>query len=88
MTDENDIILDFFGGSGTTAHAVLELNKDGGTRNFILCEQMDYAETVTGKRVQQAINDNNSGDFIYCELMKYNEAFMELIQGAKTGKEL
>jgi adenine-specific DNA-methyltransferase len=37
--DTNDIILDFFGGSGTTAHAVLELNKnDGGNRKFILVQ--------------------------------------------------
>ncbi len=39
----DDIILDFFAGSGTTAHAVLELNKqDNGNRQFILVEQMDY----------------------------------------------
>ena len=38
-TDENDIILDFFAGSGTTAQAVLELNKeDGGNRKFILVQ--------------------------------------------------
>jgi adenine-specific DNA-methyltransferase len=34
----NDIILDFFAGSGTTGHAVMELNKDGGNRKFILCQ--------------------------------------------------
>ena len=38
--DKEAIVLDFFGGSGTTAHAVLELNKDGGSRKFIICEQM------------------------------------------------
>jgi adenine-specific DNA-methyltransferase len=38
-TKQDDIILDFFAGSGTTAHAVLELNKeDGGTRKFILVQ--------------------------------------------------
>jgi adenine-specific DNA-methyltransferase len=38
-SDENDIILDFFGGSATTAHAVMELNKeDGGNRKFILVQ--------------------------------------------------
>lgn len=37
--DSNDIILDFFAGSGTTAHAVLDLNKDGGNRKFI-CVQL------------------------------------------------
>ena len=85
----NDTVLDFFAGSGTTAHAVLELNKeDGGNRQFILCEQMDYVETVTRERVRKVIEQNSGGDFIYCELMKYNEAFMERIQAAKTSKEL
>lgn len=37
-TDKSDIILDFFAGSGTTGHAVMELNKDGGNRKFILCQ--------------------------------------------------
>src|SRR5690554_1462681 len=32
--DKNSIILDFFGGSGTTAHAVMDLNKDGGNRKY------------------------------------------------------
>ena len=42
MDDKEAIILDFFGGSGTTGHAVMEINKDGGKRKFILVEQMDY----------------------------------------------
>jgi adenine-specific DNA-methyltransferase len=85
----DDIVLDFFAGSGTTAHAVLELNQeDGGNRQFILCEQMDYVETVTRERVRKVMEQNGGGDFIYCELMKYNEAFMERIQAAKTSKEL
>lgn len=86
--DKNAIILDFFGGSGTTAHAVLELNKDGGNRQFIICEQMHYVETVTRERVSKVIEQNNSGDFIYLELMKYNEAFMGRIQAAQTSDEL
>lgn len=52
--DKEAIILDFFGGSGTTAHAVEELNKnDNGKRQFILCEQMDYINTVTVPRVAE-----------------------------------
>lgn len=86
--DKEAIILDFFGGSGTTAHAVLELNKDGGNRKFIICEQMDYVETVTRERVRKVIEKEKHGDFIYCELMKYNEAFMERIKSAKTNNEL
>lgn len=55
-TDKNDIILDSFAGSGTTAHAVLNLNKqDGGNRKFILVELEDYAETITAERVKRVI---------------------------------
>ncbi|MDP1710139.1 MAG: site-specific DNA-methyltransferase [bacterium] len=55
-TNENDIILDSFAGSGTTAHAVLELNKeDGGNRKFILVEQEDYANSITAERVRRVI---------------------------------
>lgn len=86
--DKKAIVLDFFGGSGTTAHAVLELNKDGGNRQFIICEQMHYVETVTRERIRKVIEKNKNGDFIYCELMKYNEVFMERIQAAKSSKEL
>jgi len=38
VTSKNDLILDFFAGSGTTAHAVMDLNKDGNNRRFILCQ--------------------------------------------------
>ncbi len=86
--DKEAIILDFFGGSGTTAHAVLELNKDGGNRKFIICEQMHYVETVTKERVKTVIKQNNQDDFIYCELMRYNEAFMDRIQSAESSEEL
>ena len=86
----DDIILDFFAGSGTTAHAVLNLNEqDEGVRQFILCEQMDYVETVTRERIRKVLEQNGGGgDFIYCELMKYNEAFMERFQAAKSSKTL
>ena len=82
--DKNAIVLDYHAGSGTTAHAVLELNKeDGGNRKFIMCEQMDYVETVTSKRVQRVIEQNGSGEFIYLELKKYNQTFIEQIVEAK-----
>ena len=55
-TNKNDIILDSFAGSGTTAHAVLELNKeDEGNRKFILVEMEDYANTITAERVRRVI---------------------------------
>lgn len=57
-----DIILDSFAGSGTTAHAVLNLNKeDGGNRKFILCEMCDYAETITAERVKRVIAGYGKG---------------------------
>ena len=86
--DKEAIILDFFGGSGTTAHAVLELNKDGGSRKFIICEQMHYVETVTRKRVKKVIGQDNKDDFIYCELMQYNQTYMDKIQSAQSSEEL
>lgn len=57
FSDKSSIILDSFAGSGTTAHAVLNLNKqDGGHRKFILVEMEDYAENITAERVRRVIN--------------------------------
>lgn len=53
QNDKNAIILDSFAGSGTTAHAVLNLNQDGGHRKFILVELSDYAESITAERVRR-----------------------------------
>lgn len=87
--DKNAIVLDFFGGSGTTGHAVLELNKeDGGNRKFILCEQMDYIETVTRERVAEVIRRNKQGSFVYCELARANQNFVDEIEAAATKKQL
>lgn len=59
---KNGIVLDSFAGSGTTAHAVLKLNaQDGGNRRFILCEMMDYAETITAERVRRVMNGYGEG---------------------------
>jgi adenine-specific DNA-methyltransferase len=61
-SDKNATILDSFAGSGTTAHAVLKLNaQDGGSRRFILCEMMDYAETITAERVRRVMNGYGEG---------------------------
>ena len=62
ITGENDIILDSFAGSGTTAHAVLNMNKaDGGHRRFILVEMMDYADSITAERVKRVIQGYGEG---------------------------
>ena len=54
--DKDSIILDSFAGSGTTAHAVLALNKeDGGNRRFVLIECEDYVDSITAERVRRVI---------------------------------
>lgn len=76
--DKDSIILDSFAGSGTTAHAILNMNNaDGGNRKFILIEMMDYADSITAERVRRVINgygdgkkavEGTDGDFSYFEL--------------------
>ena len=85
LTSSNDIILDYHAGSGTTGHAVLNLNEeDQGNRKFILIEQMDYIKTVTAPRIKEVLKRSKSNDsFIYCELEKWNEKAKEEIQNAK-----
>jgi adenine-specific DNA-methyltransferase len=85
LTDPNDLILDYYAGSGTTGHAVLNLNEeDRGGRRFILIEQMDYIKTVTTSRIREILKRSKSNDsFIYCELAKWNEQAKEEIQKAK-----
>ena len=94
LTEENDIILDFFAGVGTTGAVAQKLN-----RQWILVEQLDYIETCTMQRlneviageqggVSQSVKWKGGGDFIYCELMEYNEVFMERIQSGEYSEEL
>ena len=76
----NDVVLDSFAGSGTTAHAVLALNKeDDGSRKFVLVECEDYADNITSERVRRVINgipdardkalrEGLGGSFTYCTL--------------------
>jgi adenine-specific DNA-methyltransferase len=93
-TEENDIVLDFYLGSGTT---VAVAHKMG--RQYIGIEQLDYGTNDGIVRLQNVIKDDQTGisksvhwqgggDFVHCELMKYNEAFMERIQASKNSKEL
>ncbi len=77
-SNKNSIILDSFAGSGSTAHAVLNLNKqDGGNRKFILVEMEDYANTITAERVKRVIKgygkdakktEGTGGSFDFYEL--------------------
>ena len=94
-SDENSIVLDSFAGSGTTAHAVLALNKeDNGNRKFILIECEDYADTITAERVRRVINgvphatdealrEGLGGSFTYCTLGEPLE-----VEAMLTGEKL
>ena len=78
ITKNDDLILDSFAGSGTTAQAVLNMNKaDSGNRKFILVEMMDYADSITAERVKRVIDgygedkkvvEGTGGNFSYYEL--------------------
>jgi adenine-specific DNA-methyltransferase len=91
MYSKNDIILDFFGGSGTTAHAVIEANNEQGyNRKFILCEQLDEHIEVIQKRMQALFEKENlfTTSFVYCELSKCNQKYIDEALAAKTDKAL
>ncbi len=60
--NDTALILDSFAGSGTTAHAVLNMNKaDGGNRHFILIEMEEYADSITAERVKRVIRGYGNG---------------------------
>jgi adenine-specific DNA-methyltransferase len=79
-TKKDSIVLDSFAGSGTTAHAVLNMNaQDNGNRKFILVEMGDYADTITAERVKRVVDGYGQGknavagvggNFSYYELGK------------------
>jgi adenine-specific DNA-methyltransferase len=86
---KDGLVIDFFAGSGTTGHAALALNKkDGGTRRFILCEQMEYAETVTAKRIEYALKENGNGAVYVAALCEKNASFVTAISNAANAHEL
>lgn len=73
------LILDFFAGSGTTGHAVLELNKeDGGKRQFILCTNNEngIAENVTYPRVKNVIDGYSKYEGIKSNLRYFKTALV------------
>lgn len=93
--DTNTLILDFFAGSGTTAQAVLELNKqDGGNRKFIICtnNENNIAENVCYPRISKVINGyykKNKEEFIegLSANMKYFKTdFVEIIKNITQTK--
>ena len=82
VDNKNAIVLDFFAGSGTTAHATLDINKEyGGKRLFVLIEQLDYIETLTVERMKRAIKHfGYDSEFVYLELLELNQIFVSRIK--------
>lgn len=93
-TSEKDIVLDFFGGTGTTAAVALKMN-----RQFIICEQIDKHVDISLRRLlkveegeQSGISKKNNwqggGSFVYLELAKKNKEALEQISACKSLEEL
>jgi adenine-specific DNA-methyltransferase len=89
---QEDIVLDFFAGSGTTGHAILNLNnKDGSKRKYILVEMADYFEALLKPRIQKvmyskewkegkpASNEGISHFFKYMVLEQYEDALNNIV---------
>lgn len=93
-TNENDLIMDFFAGSGTTLAVAHKMK-----RKWIGIEQMDYIESITKERlkkviegeqggISKAVNWSGGGSFVYAELMPLNAIYKEKIQNLNNEKEL
>ena len=93
-TNKNDIVLDMFLGSGSTAATAMKLS-----RQFIGIEQIDDQIEIITKRLSNVINGEQSGiskdsnwqgggSFVYAELMEKNQAFLHELQKATTIEEL
>ncbi len=61
IVEDNDIVLDSFAGSGTTAHSVLCLNEEKKNCHFVLIEMLDYCENTTAERVRKVIGGYGKG---------------------------
>lgn len=93
-TQENDLVLDFFAGSGTTMAVAHKMK-----RRCITIEQMDYIETITKERlkkvidgeqggISKAVSWSGGGNVVYCELAPLNAFFVEKIQNSRSEAEL
>ena len=94
-TNEGDLVLDFFGGSGTTGVVAHKLK-----RKYILCEQMDEQINIIIDRLKKVVDGSDAGtlaqrlewhgggSFVYCELAKLNQSFVERIQDADSDSDL
>ena len=90
-TNKNSIILDFFAGSGTTAHAIMELNKeDGGNRQFILCtnNENNICTEVTYPRVKKVIEGYADKEGIPANVKYFTQTFVNQVTSDKVKREL
>ncbi|WP_278932068.1 DNA methyltransferase [Moraxella osloensis] len=63
VSNKDALIFDYFGGSGTTAHSIINMNRDdNGNRKYILIEQGEYFNTVIKPRIQKVIYSENWKD--------------------------
>ena len=86
-SDQSSLTLDYFAGSGTTAHAVINLNReDGGNRKYILVEQGEYFDTVLKPRVQKVIYSENWKDGKPMPSEKQSDGFNGVSQIVKVLK--
>ncbi|WQV34228.1 site-specific DNA-methyltransferase [Helicobacter pylori] len=92
-TQENDLVLDFFAGSGTTCAVAHKMK-----RRYIGIEQMDYIETITKERLKKVIEGEQGGiskkcgfkgggSFVYAELKEVNSGIKKQILNAKSTNE-
>ncbi|GAA7305277.1 hypothetical protein HpM042_09530 [Helicobacter pylori] len=92
-TQENDLVLDFFAGSGTTCAVAHKMK-----RRYIGIEQMDYIETITKERLKKVIEGEQGGiskkcgfkgggSFVYAELKEVNLGIKKQITNAKSASE-
>ncbi|GAA7649222.1 site-specific DNA-methyltransferase [Helicobacter pylori] len=92
-TNENDLVLDFFAGSGTTCAVAHKMK-----RRYIGIEQMDYIETITKERLKKVIEGEQGGiskkcdfkgggSFVYAELKEVNLEVKKQILNAKSANE-
>ena len=89
--NKHSLILDFFAGSGTTRHAVLELNKeDGGNRQFILCtnNENNICEEVTYPRKKKVIDGYADKAVIPANVKYFKQAFVPNIANDRDKREL
>lgn len=93
-TAEGEIVLDFFGGTGTTAAVAHKLN-----RRYIVCEQLDkhidimlrrMAKVMSGEQsgISKRNNWQGGGSFVYCELAKLNQKYVESILSAENNEQI